>query len=111
MLVHLINHSAENLGGAQKILKLIYDDNEEHSEQQEQQHGDGASTTETKKGQKSLAEQQEASLRDRIAKTLDKGIVKGPLRRTAKHKRHMFGYENPAALWAAPAAPLAVRGS
>ena len=31
MLVHLINHSAENLGGAQKILKLIYDDNEEHS--------------------------------------------------------------------------------
>jgi glycosyltransferase involved in cell wall biosynthesis len=31
MLIHLINHSSKELGGAQKILKLLYDDNVEES--------------------------------------------------------------------------------
>ncbi|MEJ8864858.1 glycosyltransferase [Pseudomonas jessenii] len=31
MLIHLINHSSHELGGAQKILKLLYDDNAEKS--------------------------------------------------------------------------------
>ena len=31
MLIHLINHSSKELGGAQKILNLLYDDNAEES--------------------------------------------------------------------------------